>query len=851
VLLMVVMLLGFGFALWWVQKRAEAVTEARTDLEEAQRLRTVEKWSEALSAVRRAQAVLRDFGSDVHLRHQVEQLGKDLEMARRLEEARLQGAVVKDGHFDVDSCIAAFVEAFAWYGLDVEHGDADATAEFIRSRAISPQLVAALDFWASLLNPLKQSQKRSHLLAVARAADPDEWRNRWRDAWERQDGTAMNDLLASADSEKLLPTTLCLLGISVDKHEKVASERAAILLRRAQQQHPADFWINHDLALLLHDSQPRRPEEVIGFFRVAVALRPESPGVHNNLGVVLDENRQSDEAITEYRQAIRLKEDYAEAYYNLGIAWKTKGQLDEAIEEFREATRLKKDYAEAHNSLANALRHKGRPDEAIIEYHEVCRIRKNLPEAYKAYYNLGTLLHEKGQLDEAIEEFREATRLKEDYAEAHNNLGTALATKGQLDEAIDEFRTAIRVEKNFPEAYKAHNNLGNALRAKRQLDEAIAEYNTAIRLKKDFAEAHNNLGAALQKKGRLDEAIAEFREAIRLKKAFVEAHTNLGTALATKGQLDDAIAEFRETTRLERENPVAHFNLGIALATKGHLDEAIAEYREAIRLKKDYAAAHNNLGTALATKGQLDDAIAEFRTAIRLKKDFAEAHNNLGAALQEKGRLDEAIAEFREAIHVKKDYAQAHNNLKEALALRETLSKLGAILSGKAKADNAAEQLALASVCQAPYKRLYAAAARFYRDAFAAQPHLADDLDAQHRYKAACAAALAGCGQGKDADKLDAKERARLRQQALDWLRADLKAYRQVMEKAADKAGPAIAQRMQHWLKDDDFAGVREADTLARLPEAERLEWHKLWEEVKALRQRAAQPPKTTSSARP
>jgi serine/threonine-protein kinase len=128
-------------------------------------------------------------------------------------------------------------------------------------------------------------------------------------------------------------------------------------------------------------------------------------------------------------------------------------------------------------------------------------------------------------------------------------------------------------------------------------------------------------------------------------------------------------------------------------------------------------------------------------------------------------------------------------------------------------------------------------------------PQLASDLRIQVRYNAACAAAMAGCGQGKDADKLDAQERARLRQQALDWLRADIKAYQQSMQIAGDKGGPTIAKRMQHWLQDDDFAGVRGAASLGKLPEAERKEWHKLWEEVEALRKRAAHPPNTPNAA--
>jgi hypothetical protein len=71
------------------------------------------------------------------------------------------------------------------------------------------------------------------------------------------------------------------------------------------------------------------------------------------------------------------------------------------------------------------------------------------------------------------------------------------------------------------------------------------------------------------------------------------------------------------------------------------------------------------------------------------------------------------------------------------------------------------------------------------------------------------------------------------------------------MEKSAGKAGPLIAQRLQHWLQDGAFAGMRGAESLGKLPEAERKQWQKHWEEVQALRQRASQLPKTTKPVRP
>jgi hypothetical protein len=47
---------------------------------------------------------------------------------------------------------------------------------------------------------------------------------------------------------------------------------------------------------------------------------------------------------------------------------------------------------------------------------------------------------------------------------------------------------------------------------------------------------------------------------------------------------------------------------------------------------------------------------------------------------------------------------------------------------------------------------------------------------------------------------------------------------------------------MRQWRSDGDLAGVRDKGRLARLPDAERIAWHKLWDNVAALRQRAAAP---------
>jgi tetratricopeptide (TPR) repeat protein len=278
------------------------------------------------------------------------------------------------------------------------------------------------------------------------------------------------------------------------------------------------------------------------------------------------------------------------------------------------------------------------------------------------------------------------------------------------------------------------------------------------------------------------------------------------------------------------------------LRQQGKLPEAEAACRKAIGLNSEYAEAHVNLGAALQAQGKLPEAVEAYRKAIKLKPDYALAHSNLGLVLMQQGQFAEALAKLRRGHELgSRDPRWPHPS---ALWVRlaEVAPKLPQILDGKAKPTNANECLDLAVLCRA-HKRFYAAAARIYGEAFGGQPGLADDVQCRHRYDGACSAALAGCGQGKDAEALGDEDRARLRQQAQTWLRADLEAWGRILGKDPDKARPLVGQTMRHWQADADFAGVRGEEALARLPEAERREWQKLWQETEGLRKRAASPP--------
>jgi tetratricopeptide (TPR) repeat protein len=312
------------------------------------------------------------------------------------------------------------------------------------------------------------------------------------------------------------------------------------------------------------------------------------------------------------------------------------------------------------------------------------------------------------------------------------------------------------------------------------------------------------------------------------------AYVSLGSFLANQDKLKEAEVEYRKAILHKKDYAEAHFMLGVALIKMDRLDEAIAEFSEATRIQKDYAPAYYFLGNAQSDKGNLVDAIAAYRQAIHINKDFAEAHCNLGHALRRQGKFREALKQLRRGHELgskNPDWPyRSAEWVRECERLVELDEKLPDFIDGKKTPASPSEGIELARICS--LKHLNIAAYRFYEAAFAAEPELADNPRTVHRYNAACAAALAGCGLGKDADKLDAEERDRRRRKALDWLRADLDACGRLLDTEPDKARPVVVKQMRHWQADADFTGVRGPQALSQLPEAERKLWQKLWEDV-------------------
>src|SRR5262249_38699011 len=92
--------------------------------------------------------------------------------------------------------------------------------------------------------------------------------------------------------------------------------------------------------------------------------------------------------------------------------------------------------------------------------------------------------------------------------------------------------------------------------------------------------------------------------------------------------------------------------------------------------------------------------------------------------------------------------------------------------------------------------------------------------------------AQAGCGRNADATGLGAEERARWREQARQWLRADLAARARAFDAGSPAARGAARMALTRWRDEPHPAGLPDPGELNKLPADERKDCLALWDEV-------------------
>jgi serine/threonine-protein kinase len=329
----------------WLQRAAHArhteravrQESARSAVESAlpliDRLAEGRQWAEAAGVLATARARLADARSP-DLGSRLELTAESFEIARELDRIRQSLPEPADVGYSFLAARDAYARVFARVGIGPD-ADVQRAAATVRASPLREVLLSALDTAAFTELFSAGDDERARLLSVARAAAPDPWQDRFRDAAAWRDLSRLRQLVNDAPSAVPAPPVHQLVIVGLLLSSPGANEVTIEVLREAQLRAPSDFWVNLELGNAL--SRAGNRTEALQFFRTAVALRPTHNVAWTTLGNLLIADGKPGEAIAPLRKAVQIQPAYPASWQNLLIALADLERWDEAQGVAREA----------------------------------------------------------------------------------------------------------------------------------------------------------------------------------------------------------------------------------------------------------------------------------------------------------------------------------------------------------------------------------------------------------------------------------------------------------------------------------------------------------------------------------
>lgn len=242
-------------------------------------------------------------------------------------------------------------------------------------------------------------------------------------------------LLVRFAPERALAAAACgVLGLLTWRQAHMYQD-AETLYRETIRRNPTAWIAHNNLAAILLAGEPdqRNIEEATATLHTALALRPDYPEAHYNLGTALERLGRRDEAAAAYRRVLEidpgqpralqrlavLRHDQASALVEEGLAHEAAGRMADAEHAYREAARLDGSRELIPRALGRVLHRVGRHDEAIEAYSRALAIE---PRSFEAHNDLGVLLAQRGDLVVAARHFEAAASIRPDAEGARANL---------------------------------------------------------------------------------------------------------------------------------------------------------------------------------------------------------------------------------------------------------------------------------------------------------------------------------------------------------------------------------------------------------------------------------------------
>lgn len=518
------------------QQQRHAHNAIETALRRVDELRQQERWRDAKLILTEAATQLAVAESPL-LEKQFRRAESDIQFASDLDRVREGLFYLPDGKFDFQQQATEYQKLFDRTGLRISD-ELDTIAASILASAIGPQIVAALEHWAYNAHKLADNVLAARLLQLARSVDPEpSWRDQFRDtaAWTLPELKRLANT-AFATSPPPTEKQLALLGLML--REVHGGYRNTELLAKACQRHPSNFWLNREMGDASFTDD--RLHEAAGFYRAALALRPENAVVNVKLGHVLLKIGQTEEALAAYRRAAVLDpSSYFRGQLIRSLAvtgyWKdAEAECQKVMETDPTDTRVPSD-------LANLLQLHGWEDRGLALFRKVVEVGAN---DANVLYSFGMFLLRSNRDAEGLIFLRKAVDLDPHSLDIRHQLARGLVVVGRSDEAIAEFQILIShaVDKTW---YR--RDLGLLLIAQDRSAEALTELRKAVENRSQGGPPWDTLATAALAEGSFAEALDATKRVrgigIRPRKfcrLLLSTEKQLPAILAGKEQVTDA-----------------------------------------------------------------------------------------------------------------------------------------------------------------------------------------------------------------------------------------------------------------------------------------------------------------------
>jgi serine/threonine-protein kinase len=361
------------------------------------------------------------------------------ELARELDTIAVEALATFDmKQSQQRKAVAGYERVFARQGLDIHRSGTDWLKSAVESSRARFALIAALDNWAWLTALIKVHERQqflifravkdpqlARLLELARAVDPDPWRDRFRVPAVWADHAALTRLAEQVNVGRQSPTVLASFAWCL---QEVSRRRDTTnLLERALLDRPRDYLLLLHAAIWQSDREAK-----IGLAHAALAIRPHTTTTYCILAWCLRERGDWQEALVATDRAIAINPNCLMAYVYQGLALREKKDLPGAVRAFQRAIELDPSYVWAYQLLGDEFRRQGNQVAAGDAYRKAANLYQAVispdGENYQANCSLGEVLERQGRYAESEQAYLAAIKNKSDYEIAYNSLARLLAT---------------------------------------------------------------------------------------------------------------------------------------------------------------------------------------------------------------------------------------------------------------------------------------------------------------------------------------------------------------------------------------------------------------------------------------